>query len=344
VGSKNYLFNFSASYIGGGYKRVYEYVKYFNNIGGANFILHPFCLKLKEQFPLNTYFFIEQTIFDRIFNDGKYLDNVIKSIEDIQFYYSYSIPIYTKVAKINWYHISNVLPLVSFKYPLNLIDHLKMFLIGLRIKKYFYNADIISGESEYTLSLINEKHKSKLFLSVNGSDDEIYNSKSLNLSNKLNLAVIIGTYRYKAINDSFKIFVKLKKDNPSLKLVIIGNEKYLPKFLLNRYDIIIKGLLTRKEVFQILSSARYYISTTLIENSYNAASEGIFFADESYISDIPPHRELLENIKFENIKIENLKRNFIFVERKSCSINNLKLWKCVLEDMIQKIEDIKKHY
>ena len=195
MGSKNYLFNFSASYIGGGYKRVYEYVKYFNDNGGANFILHPYCFKLKEQFPLNTYFFVEQTIFDRIFNDGKYLDNIIKSIEDIQFYYSYSIPIYTKVATINWYHVSNVLPLVPFKYPLNLIDHLKMFLIGLRIKKYFYNADIISAESEYTLSLINEKHKSKLFLSVNGNDDEIYNLKSLNLSNKLNLAVILGTYR-----------------------------------------------------------------------------------------------------------------------------------------------------
>jgi hypothetical protein len=339
VESKKYLFNFSASYIGGGYKRVYEYVKYFNDIGGANFILHPNCLKLKEQFPLNTYFFIEQTIFDRIFKDGKYLHDIIKRIEDIQFYYSYSIPIYTKVAKVNWYHISNILPLVSFKYPLNLIDHLKMFLIGVRIKKYFYNADIISAESIYTLSLVNEKHKSKLFLSVNGGDDEIYNSKNLYLSNKLNLAVIIGTYKYKAIKDSYNIFIKLKNDNPYLKLIIIGNEKYLPKFLFNRTDIIIKGLLTRENVFQILSTARYYISTTLIENSYNAASEGIFFADESYISDIPPHRELLENIKFENVKFENSQRNFLFVNRKSCSTNNLKLWKSVIEDMIQKIEN-----
>ena len=45
-----FLFNFNASRIGGGYKRLYEYSKYFNNKNGAYFIIHPHCSTLINEF------------------------------------------------------------------------------------------------------------------------------------------------------------------------------------------------------------------------------------------------------------------------------------------------------
>jgi hypothetical protein len=44
----------------------------------------------------------------------------------------------------------------------------------------------------------------------------------------------------------------------------------------------------------ILRRPRIYMSATHIENSYNAAAEGAFLAQETLTPDIPPHREVLQ--------------------------------------------------
>lgn len=336
---KNYLFNFSASYRGGGYKRLYEFVSYFNENGGANFILHPNCKKLQFEFPNNTYFFIEQTKWDRIFIENQYLKDIIRCIPKIDFYYSYGIAIYSKIAKLNWFHLSNVLPLFQKNIPLTLMEKMRMSFLGYRIRKNFKNADVISAESNYSLELIKNLSDANLVLSVNGSDDELSNLSKWNKVSKGDFAVILGTYKYKAVGDSVKIFIHLKKNNPNLKLVIIGDSKCLSKELFKNDDIIIKGLLSRKEVFKFLKEAKYYISTTYIENSYNAASEGIFFADESYISNIEPHKELLENMKFELVKLDNLDREIIYIKRDQVSTDNVKVWRQVISDMIRIVQE-----
>lgn len=336
---KNYLFNFSASYIGGGYKRLYEFVSYFNEKGGANFILHSNCKKLQLEFPNNTYFFIEQTKWDRIFRENHHLKDIIKCIQKIDFYYSYGIAIYSKIAKLNWFHLSNLLPLFQKNIPLTLWDKIKMSFLGYRIRKNFKNTDVISAESNYSLKLIKNISDANLVLSVNGSDDELSNLSNGNKVTKGDFAVILGTYKYKAVGDSVTVFTHLKKSNPNLKLIIIGDSKFLPKELNKNEDIIIKGLLSRKEVFKCLKEAKYYISTTHIENSYNAASEGIFFADESYISSIEPHKELLENMKFELVKLDNLNREMIYVKRDQISTDNIKVWRQVITDMISIVQE-----
>jgi glycosyltransferase involved in cell wall biosynthesis len=340
INTQKFLFNFSASYLGGGYKRIYEFVKYFNNNGGSNFILHTKCIKLEDEFPNNKYFFIKQTVFERIFNDGVYIEKISSKIGDLQLYYSYSIPIYNKVAKVNWYHLSNVLPLVPFKFPLSIFDKFKMFLLGFRIKKKLINAEVISGESRYSIGLITKKINSNYIISVNGSDDEINYLEQISIETKKNFAVVLGTYKYKSVNDSFKIFQKLKENNPELKLIIIGDKKYLSKHILKHKDVNVKGLLSRKEVISLLLNCKIYISTTLIENSYNAASEGIFFADESYISDIEPHRELLKGLNYELIKFDKIDQKLIYVQRNEINLQNLKLWRNIIEELIVKVDEI----
>jgi glycosyltransferase involved in cell wall biosynthesis len=334
----NFLFNFSASYSGGGFKRLYEYLKWFNENGGAWFIIHPHCEDLIREFPNNRFFLACQPKYQRIFNDCSYLHGVEAEMGIPDLYYSYGIPIYAKFGRVNWFHLSNVLPLLSRDIPLSLFDRLKLRYLGWRIKDNFQNADIISAESKYSLDLIDTKQTEKLFLSVNGNNDELAHLKNGVTEEKDNIATVIGTYGYKALRDSYHVFEMLRQKNSQLKLIIIGNESAVPKDLRNNQNIIILGVLKkRSKVIDYLRKTRYYISTTYIENSYNAASEGIFFADESFISDIGPHRELLINMPFDKISIPNMRRPVLHVKRKNLSGLNLKTWEDVIADMISKV-------
>jgi hypothetical protein len=333
--NKKFLFNFSVSYSGGGFKRLYAYAQWFNQNGGATFIVHPSCSFLINEFPRNNFIVVNQSKLDRLFNDCQYLVDIRKEMGIPAVYYSYGIPIYYPFGKINWFHLSNVLPLGSKGIPLSLFDKLKLGYLGRRIEKTFNNADIISAESQFSLDLIKDNAFKKLVLSVNGSDDELmYLSSDLTIA-KENIAVVLGTYRYKAIADSYRIFETLKEKNSGLKLVIIGNEKMVPKSIQNDKQVIMTGLLKRDRVIEYLHKSEYYISATHIENSYNAASEGIFFANESFISDIGPHRELLSGLPFETVSINKIDRPLLRVKKGDISPINLKYWDNIIVDMLK---------
>ena len=227
----NFLFNFAVTRTGGGLKRLYAYSKWFNENGGALFIIHPKCDFLKKKFPKNKYFIVFQSRLERIFNDCKYLIKIKKEINKPDLYYSYGIPIYYHFGKINWFHVSNILPLSSrpWNLKLSLFDRLlRLNLLSFKIKKNFPNADIVSAESKNSLKIIKNQNIKEFFLSINGSDDELnYLEKKLKVA-KENIAIIIGTQNYKAILESFFVFEYLKKQNKLLKLIIIGNAKNIP--------------------------------------------------------------------------------------------------------------------
>ena len=332
-----FLFNFSASYSGGGLKRLSEYAKWFNENGGAWFIIHPRCERLVEECPANRFFIPAQPRYQRLFADCRYLEAIGKEIGQPELYYSYGIPLYARFGAINWFHVSNVLPLVSQQVPLPLFDRLKLGHLGGRIRANLQNADVISAESNYSLALIDARHAAKLFLSVNGSDDELAYLHTQGPEKKENIAVVVGTYTYKAIADSYKVFEMLKQANDRLKLMIIGDEKAIPEEVRRDQDVIVRGVLERSDVAESLRKARYYISATRIENSYNAAAEGVFVADESYISDIGPHRELLAGLPFVEVSIPGMRRPVLHVRREKLSGANLKTWENVITDMIRKV-------
>lgn len=333
--NNNFLFNFAVSFSGGGFKRLFAYAQWFNQNGGATFIIHPHCTSLITEFPKNRFIVVNQSKLQRLFNDCNYLADIKRELGTPDVYYSYGIPIYTPFGKKNWFHLSNVLPLGSKNIPLSLFDKLKLGYLGKRIVSTFNNADIISAESQFSLDLIKTNSLKKLIVSVNGSDDELKYLTSAPAVEKENIAVVLGTYRYKAIEDSFRIFESLKEKKPGLKLVIIGNEKMVPKHIQKNEQVMMTGLLKRDRVIEYLQKSEYYISTTYIENSYNAASEGIFFANESFISDIAPHRELLSCLPFETRSVHNINRPFLHVKKSDISPINLKSWDNVIVDMME---------
>ena len=333
----NFLFNFSASYLGGGYKRLREYAKWFNANGGARFIIHPNCMDLIDEYKNNFFYIASLSQIQRIFNDCSYLENIKKEIGNPDLYYSYGIPIYSKLGKINWFHLSNVLPLGWQGIPLCFQDIPRLAYLGWKIRRNYKNADVISAESRQSLELIGAMQSEKLFLSVNGSDDELGYLHNKDMVVKDNIAIVVGTINYKALQDSYYVFEMLRKRNHQLKLVIIGDEKTIPRVLRRDPNVIITGFLKRNDVIDFLKKSIYYISTTYIENSYNAASEGIFFADESYISDIGPHKELLDGMFYEIISIPKIDRKILYVKRGEISELNLKNWADVIKEMITKV-------
>ena len=80
---------------------------------------------------------------------------------------------YFRFGKVNWFHLSNVLPLGARGIPLAVGERLKLGYLGWKIRRSLMNAQIISAESRSSLSLIDAQDAKRLFVSVNGSDDEL---------------------------------------------------------------------------------------------------------------------------------------------------------------------------
>lgn len=338
--ANRFLFNFSSSYLGGGLKRLQEYAQWFNSHGGAWFIIHARCASLREIFPANRYFVVRQLRYRRIYDDTGYLRDISVEIGRPYLYYAYGIPIYHRVADVNWFHLSNLLPVYSRNVPLSLFDRLKLGYLGWRIRWHQHNADVISAESMFSLEKMRAADATKLFLSVNGSDDELKRS-DVPAEEVDDIAVVVGTYRYKALNDAYRVFDMLRATNSELQLVVIGERAWMPRHLRHRDGVLVLGQLPRDKVVEYLSRARYYISTTLIENSYNAASEGVFLAAESYVSNIGPHREMLQTTKQELVSVPGVRRPVIHVRRADASADALKSWDRVITDMLVRVAELR---
>ena len=335
----NHLYNFSASFSGGGYKRLYEYAKDLNHRGGAHFIIHPNCESLTQLFRNNCYHVAIQSPAQRIFRDCGYLKPILKNIGVPDLYYSYGIPIYSKVGLVNWFHLSNVLPLVPRGISIGPLAYLKVLELGRRIRNNLYNASVISAESQFSLRALGSESMQRHFLSVNGADDELELLAGNKIFPKSNIAVVIGTYRYKALQESYRVFSMLSKASKSeLKLVIIGSKKDIPAKIAGDKNVVIRGLISQKKVVECLQDAKFYISTTQVENSYNAASEGVFFAEESYISNIGPHQELLSETPTELVSIPGVHSELIKIKRENINGNKLQTWAQVIEQMMMKIQ------
>jgi hypothetical protein len=176
-----------------------------------------------------------------------------------------------------------------------------------------------------------------MILSVNGSDDELAYVRTPDIHEKDDIATVLGTHGYKMLENSYRVFEMLRRVKSQLKLVIIGDEKGIPPQIRQQPSVSVKGVSKRPDVMEILKKSKYYISTTLIENSYNAASEGVFCAEESFISDIGPHRELLDGMRLERVSVPGVHRPLLHVRRADLTAVNLKSWNDVIVDMISHV-------
>ena len=330
------VFNFSASYIGGGRKRLDAFAEWFDGHGGATFLLHPACEVLRERFPRNRYVTVRLSRFQRLLGDFGYLREAVSGRQRPALYYSYGIPIQYPIGRINWLHVNNVLPLTTERIPLTALDRLKRFHLGPKLRASARRCDVVSAESENSIRLLGPALKARAVVSVNGSDDEIASCKACTppeVSERT--VVVVGTWRYKALDDAFAVFEWLRSHDPALRMHVFGPPEFVPHALRNHDRVSIHGTVDRATVVQALRTARFYVSTTKLENSYCAASEGMFLAEESIISDLPPHRELLIGEEFESVAAPGVTTPLLRVRRERLKGTNLRSWDSVVRDMLE---------
>ena len=332
------LFNFSASRAGGGLKRLQEFSRWCDAHGGAAFIIHENCRDLVERFPANRYFVTSHSPIGRLFDDVSYLDPILAEAGDLHLYYAYGIPVYRRVARVNWFHLSNVIPFNIGRVPLPAIDYVRQPLLAWLYRRGLQRADVVAAESAASLVCFRSVDPARHFVSVNGSDDELAHAATLRGTDPDNTAVVVGTYKYKAIEDSFSVFEALRAANSALEMIVIGVVEQVPERLRKTPGATFTGVLPRSEVVKYLARASYYISTTKLENSYNAAAEGIFLARESLVSDIPPHRELLGDQPHELITLPDVRTPLFRVHRNNLSTARLKTWDQVVMEILQRAD------
>ena len=275
------LFNFYASDIGGGKKRLDDFSNFFNSNGGAFFIINENSSYLVDLYFNNKYLIFKKNNFLRFINENWYIKSILKDF-NLKYYFSYGIPLTRNLFDITILHISNVLPFSKIN------TNFKNNLLLNRLENSFVYTNFVSAESEFSLNLI-KSTKPTIFLP--NSSDEILSFKSKLMCK--NYAVVIGTQPYKCVAQSISLFNEINQ-NKNLELIIIGGEFKKTNFKDSAY-IHYLGNLERSKVLSIIASSNYYINSSLIENSHNSAMEGCYLSAKSFISDIPPHRELLSS-------------------------------------------------
>ena len=326
-----WLFNFSSSYNGGGFKRTKETVKWFDNNFGAYFIINN---KIKDEINIynktNKYFFIVENKIKRLLIDGYYLPKIIDEIGRPDIYFSYGIPVYKDTARINWFHISNALSLKTKNISLPFKKRFQMWILKKRIIRSMKHTNIATGESEFTIKMLkdknNEKHI-KCFYDVlpNGYDISLVkNVLNKKREQSYKYGITIGTSKYKKIKVALELFHEIKKTNNLKKMIIVGSFEDIPKSVVNDKFVVIKSNISTKELFNLLYNAEHYISASQIENSSIAALEALILSKNLALSNIPSHDELLRDFKTIKIVLKSSGTEFIILESKNKNENKIK--------------------
>jgi hypothetical protein len=291
-------FNFAASPAGGGLKRLLETAYWFNQHDGALFFVNAKLghLPIWQQLDNNQYIFADPSPFQKLLLNAPYLRRVIETYGTPHTYFAYGQPLPQRIGQRNWLHISNALTLCR-AVKLDLPTRVKNLILGQQIIQSAPYVDIYSGESEFTLNLLRKSaliSGKQIFLATNGLDNTLISAYSKIGSSTRRDAITVGTYSYKNLQATLHLFLDIKKNDVSLtKLHVVGPTDLVPKSVKNHPDVVCHGHQNHNELIERLTNTKVYISSSQIENSSNAALEGLMLCDLTYLSDIPSHRELL---------------------------------------------------
>ena len=330
------VFDFSSSPSGGALRRIEAYASFFSNSDfDTLFLVHEDILQRIKRFRgINVVPVEKKKSLTKAVGIGKYLNILEKKP---YWFFSYGIPLSRPVGENNWLHISNILPLYLDKVSTSFSLYLKMYLYKLHLKFRSSNCDIVSAESEFSLGLYSKhicSNTHQVLLKNGITDRVIFDNNCNKLSH--NYAIAVGTYNYKRLDITYKLFRSIKDEYKLMSLIIIGNEDYVPKNIRCQDDVKLISSLCDEEYFLTLSRAEIFISTSIVENSSNAVIEGLSLSKKIIISDIPSHREILSFVKGSNRNIAGY--DMLVFDKKSISINKLESWHLIINKMLSEMK------
>jgi glycosyltransferase involved in cell wall biosynthesis len=299
-----WLLNFSASPTGGGRRRLEETAKWFEKHGGATFLVHTdVSMSVSQGADRNRFIRISQSKLERLLADGRYLPSIISELGRPDVYFSYGIPVFYAAGRVNWFHVSNSLTLTRKRHRMPLRRYLELQLLGRRTILSLKNTQIASAESEFALGLLKKRAGSasrvrRYVVLNNGCEDTLFRATGAIEQATGCYAMTIGTSPYKRLDAALAVFQALQARHPDLRtLKIVGDKKQIPKLVANDSRVQALGAdLENEALYQLLRGAEYYISSSGIENSSTAASEGLLLSKRTVLSDIPSHREAIKGL------------------------------------------------
>lgn len=329
-----YAFDFSASYSGGGLKRLIAFSKYANDMGGGVFFIHPFAKKHIIRYKNNCYISYPGSAFFRLLPFSLYKSRLLKSLPNLQLYYSYNVPLFQPGNFQRVFHVSNVLPLTWRRFGVPLFRFLQLQYLGLLMRLAMYGSDKICVESNASIEFIPKGFVKKVFVSYNGVDDElaflVCNDEP---SSSARYGVTVGVQPYKNVKRSIQLFHSIKKQFALEKLLVVGGHGLENHD--QHKDVEFLGELDRAQVLETLSKSSVYISSTSIENSYNAAAEGVLLSEVSFVSNLSVHRELCEMLCVSPGISEFQQNTYLVIQRSEVDSTKIPTWKEIFDATMQ---------
>lgn len=292
--SQNIVFDFSSSPTGGGRVRALAFVDYFKNCRGVILLLHPL---LRSEVNLEalkcSVRFVSKSFLGKILNLSGYKKAIVRDFPGVEVWFSYGIPLLSRYAPGQILHISNALTLTTRGISVSIIDHFRLYLLRRYLLKSRSHVDLWTGESRFVGELLRDAMGGVNYkVWQNGLDevniDTVYDAKS----ELGEYALVIGTSFYKRIDRSYEWFKRNAQIFGAKRLVIIGTD---PKRKIADENVLYFGERPPAQVRALLKNCCFYISSSEIENSSNALMEAVILSPNVLASDIPSHREMLED-------------------------------------------------
>lgn len=324
------LFDFSSSPVGGALRRLNAYQEIAARSEHEITFLVSSLLCSERKHANYSVFPISKSSYGRLFADGKYLERFGNRFD---FRFSYGLPVYRRVASVEWLHISNVSPF-RLDAAGDVLTTAKQWVLLNRLSKFAHNVDILSAESRYALDLARKALSGpKRFVVLANAPDGLTVEAHPSQSERVPAACTIGTQPYKRLSEVVRVFRSLQKRTTLDELWIIG-KRYLKQRIPTGPDIYHLENLSDVELMNRLRTAEVFISSSVIENSPNAALEALLNTRQLLLSDIPPHRELLQDhgVKF---SVDSDTKHLFVSNQTDTARRNSRSWIGVWNNMLE---------
>jgi glycosyltransferase involved in cell wall biosynthesis len=308
------IFDFSASPVGGGLKRLLAYVDHFAVSGErVLFLIHP---QTEEHLAGKTvkHEVVRRRPLARLWFDPRF---VSRYGGRARWFFSYGIPIYGKVGDHNWLHVSNSVPFGLLGLTLDIKAFAGNFLLRERFVACADNCSVVSGESEFTLDIYRKTTGwRRQFVLLRNGMEAFENGSG---ANRLPQAITVGTSRYKRLDRTCAVLERMQATRRLERLLVVGNLETIPLSVRRKPYVACLGILPRQQVLQHLRQSQVFISTSEIENSSNAVLEALTLCGTVVASDIPSHRELIGNGVGQPLVVDGLP--YLQVDAGACALD-----------------------
>jgi glycosyltransferase involved in cell wall biosynthesis len=308
------IFDFSASPVGGGLKRLLAYADHFAaRQGRVLFLVHP---QVEEHIAGKAvkYEVVRRRPLARLWFDPRF---VSRYGGRSHWFFSYGIPIYGKVGDHNWLHVSNSLPFGLLGLTLDIWAFASNFLLRERFVASADNCSVVSGESAFTLDIYRKTTGWRREFAVLRNGIEPFDR--VNHATRLPQAISVGTSSYKRLDRTCAVLEQMQATRRLEKLLIVGNIESIPPSVKRRPYVECLGILPRQQVLQHMRQSQVFISTSEIENSSNAVLEALALGETVVLSDIPSHRELIGNGAGQPLVVDG--RRYLQLDAGACTLD-----------------------